>query len=231
MNAALQVSGVKRTFTQGRKSLPVLKGIDLTVKEGEIVGLLGPSGSGKSTLLHIAGLLEKPDGGLVRICGRETGKLSGPERTMIRRHEVGFVYQFHHLLGEFTALENVMMPMRIAGASKNDAHARAQKLLKAVGLADRADHLPSQLSGGEQQRVAIARAMANSPKVILADEPTGNLDEGTADKVMAQLVATIRAEGMAAVVATHNARIAKRFDRSVVLHDGKLRPAALGSGP
>lgn len=224
MSAVLAISGVKRTFTQAGRPLEILKGVSLSLGAGEMVGLLGPSGSGKSTLLHIAGLLERPNDGEVKINGKASSALSSHERTLIRRHEIGFVYQFHHLLGEFTALENVMMPMRIAGFSKAKASIRAKALLKNVGLAERETHLPSQLSGGEQQRVAIARAMANKPKLILADEPTGNLDEATAGRVMGALVKTIRDEGMAALIATHNRDVAARLDRCVGLHDGKLKP-------
>ncbi len=224
MSAVLAISGVTRTFTQAGRPLEILKGVSLSLNAGEMVGLLGPSGSGKSTLLHIAGLLERPNAGEVKINGRASGALSSHERTLVRRHEIGFVYQFHHLLGEFTALENVMMPMRIAGFSKAKASSRARTLLKNVGLAERETHLPSQLSGGEQQRVAIARAMANKPKLILADEPTGNLDEATAGRVMGALVKTIRDEGMAALIATHNRDVAARLDRCVGLHDGKLKP-------
>lgn len=224
MSAVLAILGVKRTFTQAGRPLEILKGVSLSLNAGEMVGLLGPSGSGKSTLLHIAGLLERPNDGEVKINGKASSALSSHERTLIRRHEIGFVYQFHHLLGEFTALENVMMPMRIAGFSKAKASSRARTLLKNVGLAERETHLPSQLSGGEQQRVAIARAMANKPKLILADEPTGNLDEATAGKVMGALVKTIRDEGMAALIATHNRDVAARLDRCVGLHDGKLKP-------
>lgn len=224
MSAVLAISGVKRTFFQAGRPLEILKGVSLSLNAGEMVGLLGPSGSGKSTLLHIAGLLERPNDGEVKINGKASSALSSHERTLIRRHEIGFVYQFHHLLGEFTALENVMMPMRIAGFSKEKASSRAKALLKNVGLAERETHLPSQLSGGEQQRVAIARAMANKPKLILADEPTGNLDEATAKRVMSSLVKTIRDEGMAALIATHNRDVAARLDRCVGLHDGKLKP-------
>lgn len=224
MSAVLAISGVKRTFFQAGRPLEILKGVSLSLNAGEMVGLLGPSGSGKSTLLHIAGLLERPNDGEVKINGKASSALSSHERTLIRRHEIGFVYQFHHLLGEFTALENVMMPMRIAGFSKAKASSRARTLLKNVGLAERETHLPSQLSGGEQQRVAIARAMANKPKLILADEPTGNLDEATAKRVMSSLVKTIRDEGMAALIATHNRDVAARLDRCVGLHDGKLKP-------
>lgn len=222
MSAVLGISGVKRTFTQAGRPLEVLRGVSLSLSPGEMVGLLGPSGSGKSTLLHIAGLLERPNEGEIMVNGRACGALSSNERTLIRRNEIGFVYQFHHLLSEFTALENVMMPMRIAGLSTGKAKKRARELLNNVGLAERETHLPSQLSGGEQQRVAIARAMANKPKVILADEPTGNLDEATAKRVMRALVKTIRSEGMAALIATHNREVAASLDRCVGLHDGKL---------
>lgn len=224
MSAVLAISGVKRTFIQAGRPLEILKGVSLSLKAGEMVGLLGPSGSGKSTLLHIAGLLERANAGEVNINGQASSTLSSHERTLVRRNEIGFVYQFHHLLAEFTALENVMMPMRIAGFSKAKAIGRAKKLLDNIGLSERETHLPSQLSGGEQQRVAIARAMANNPKLILADEPTGNLDEATAKRVMGSLLKTIRREGMAALIATHNLEVAGRFDRCVGLHDGKLNP-------
>jgi len=224
MSAVLAISGVQRTFTQAGRPLEILRGVSLSLNAGEMVGLLGPSGSGKSTLLHIAGLLEHPNAGEVEIDGRASAGLSSHERTLIRRNEIGFVYQFHHLLGEFTALENVMMPMRIAGLSKEKAATRAKDLLKNVGLTERETHLPSQLSGGEQQRVAIARAMANKPKIILADEPTGNLDEATAERVMKALLKTIRGEGTAALIATHNREVAASLDRCVGLHDGKLKP-------
>lgn len=224
MSAVLTISGVKRTFTQAGRPLEILKGVSLSLKAGEMVGLLGPSGSGKSTLLHIAGLLERANAGEVKINGKASSTLSSHERTLVRRNEIGFVYQFHHLLGEFTALENVMMPMRIAGFSKAKAVGRARELLNNIGLSERETHLPSQLSGGEQQRVAIARAMANNPKLILADEPTGNLDEATAERVMSSLVKTIRREGMAALIATHNREVAGSLDRCVGLHDGKLKP-------
>ncbi len=216
------ITGVSRTFTQAGKPLEVLKGVSLSLKAGEMVGLLGASGSGKSTLLHIAGLLERPNAGEVRIDDKPSSKLSSHERTLIRRKDLGFIYQFHHLMGEFRALENVMMPLRIAGHSKEKASRRAKELLKTVGLTERETHLPSQLSGGEQQRVAIARAMANNPKVILADEPTGNLDEATAERVMKALVRTVRGEGVAALIATHNRDVARSLDRCVRLHDGKL---------
>jgi len=222
MSSALRLSGVKRTYIQGTRTIHVLRGIELTLQPGEILGLLGPSGSGKSTLLHIAGLLERPDEGEVRIGDRACSKLADSERTLIRRDALGFIYQFHHLLQEFTALENVTLPMRIAGLDTGKAGGKAAKLLSAMNLKERIDHLPSEMSGGEQQRVAIARALANDPDIILADEPTGNLDEATADVVMDQLVMAVKSHKAAAIVATHNLALAARMDRVVYLHDGHL---------
>lgn len=222
MSAALQLSGVKRSYTQGSRAIHVLRGIELTLKSGEILGLLGPSGSGKSTMLHIAGLLERPDTGEVRINGQACSKLPEVGRTLIRRNSLGFIYQFHHLLQEFTALENVALPLRITGAKAETAEEKASTLLASVKLSERADHLPSQLSGGEQQRVAIARALANDPDIILADEPTGNLDEATADTVMDELIRAVKSRKMAAIVATHNLSLVSRMDRVVYLHDGHL---------
>ncbi len=218
----LAVSGLTRSFTQGGVTIEVLRGIDLVVGPGEIVALLGPSGSGKSTLLQAVGLLEGGFGGSIRIDGVEAAKLDSPGRTRLRRDKIGFVYQFHHLLPDFTAIENVGMPQLIEGASRRDAASRASDLLDALGLAHRLTHRPNQLSGGEQQRVAVARALANRPALILADEPTGNLDEATADVVFAEFLRLVRQEGSAALVATHNERLAARMDRVVRLHEGHL---------
>jgi lipoprotein-releasing system ATP-binding protein len=221
----LELRGVTRTYRSGEETLPVLRGINLSLRAGEIVALVAPSGTGKSTLLHLAGLLEQPDGGKVLIDGRDCGALSDRDRTMIRRDSIGFVYQFHHLMGEFTALENVVLPQMIAGIGRRDAGVRAMALLTAFGLAARANHLPGKLSGGEQQRVAIARALANAPKLLLADEPTGNLDVGTAGVVFEELLAVVRNQGVAALVATHNTDLAARMDRVVTLRDGVVVPA------
>ncbi|MEE8259020.1 MAG: ABC transporter ATP-binding protein [Sphingomonadales bacterium] len=218
----LELHGIERTFHQGGRELKILQGVNLTLKPGEIVGLLGPSGSGKSTVLHIAGLLEGPNAGEVIINGKACSTLAESDRTLMRRNCLGFIYQFHHLMQDFTAQENVMLPLRIMGKSKKVAAKTALALLKSVHLGDRVGHLPSQLSGGEQQRVAIARAMANTPLVVLADEPTGNLDEATADKVMDVFIETARKKQMAALIATHNTTLAKRMDRCLYLHNGKL---------
>ncbi|HVC63727.1 MAG TPA: ABC transporter ATP-binding protein [Acetobacteraceae bacterium] len=217
----LVLRDVRRTYRTEAGDLPVLRGVDLTLQAGEIVALMAPSGAGKSTLLHLAGLLERPDGGSVFIEGRDAGTLPDTARTVIRRDTIGFVYQFHHLLGEFTALENVMLPQMIAGRPRRDAAKRAMALLAVFGLGQRADHLPGKLSGGEQQRVAIARALANAPKVLLADEPTGNLDVHTADVVFEELLATVRRERLAALIATHNPDLAARMDRTIALREGK----------
>jgi lipoprotein-releasing system ATP-binding protein len=221
--AALELTGVKRVFRQGGVELAVLNGIDLTLRPGELVALVGPSGAGKSTLLHLAGLLERPSAGEIRIAGEECGNLSDERRTLLRRSTLGFVYQFHHLLPEFSALENVMIPRMIAGVARGAARDKATALLHRVGLGERLSHRPARLSGGEQQRVAIVRALANDPKVLLADEPTGNLDHTTGDSVMATLIEMTRATGLAALIATHNLDLARRLDRIVVLEDGKLR--------
>ena len=221
-NLPLALRNVRRTFVQGDRRLDVLKGISLELRAGEIVALVGQSGSGKSTLLHIAGLLERPDGGDVVVDGRPAGALGDRDRTALRRRFLGFVYQYHHLLPEFTALENVMLPQMLNGYSRSEAKVRAAELLAMVQLRERADHRPSRMSGGEQQRVAIARAVANAPRVLLADEPTGNLDHGTAEIVFRQLLALVRETGMAALIATHNPELAARMDRVVHLKDGVL---------
>jgi lipoprotein-releasing system ATP-binding protein len=218
----LTLRGVQRTYRTEAGELPVLRGADLTLHAGEIVALMAPSGVGKSTLLHLAGLLEQPDGGSVIVEGRDAGALSDAARTAIRRDTIGFVYQFHHLLGEFTALENVVLPQMIAGTSRAAARKRAGVLLAAFGLQARADHLPGKLSGGEQQRVAIARALANAPKVLLADEPTGNLDVATAGVVFDELLGIVRHQNLAALIATHNPDLAARMDRIVTLRDGRI---------
>lgn len=218
----LSLRDVRRTFQQGDRRLDVLRGITLDLRAGEIVALVGQSGSGKSTLLHIAGLLERPDGGDVLVDGRAAAGQSDRERTTLRRRFLGFVYQYHHLLPEFSALENVMLPQMLNGLSRAEAKLRAAELLAMVHLKDRGDHRPGRLSGGEQQRVAIARAVANAPRVLLADEPTGNLDSETADIVFRQLLALVRETGMAALIATHNHELAARMDRTVHLRDGQL---------
>ena len=218
----LRLERLERAYTQGNRRIDVLKGATARFDPGEAVALLGPSGAGKSTLLHIAGLLERPDAGQVLIGGVDCVALSDTEQTRMRRMEVGFVYQFHHLLPEFSALENVMLPQLILGVERTEAEARAKELLASLGLEERWDHRPSQLSGGEQQRVAIARAVANSPKVLLADEPTGNLDPPTAERVFEQLISLIRRSGVAAVIATHNLELAARMDRTLRLVDGLL---------
>jgi lipoprotein-releasing system ATP-binding protein len=224
--SALELRGVKRVFRQGGVDLTVLNSVDLLLNSGEIVALVGPSGAGKSTMLHVAGLLERPDGGAVLIAGRDCGGLSDEHRTMLRRRALGFVYQFHHLLPEFSALENVMLPQMIAGAPRREARDKAAVLLERVGLAERLSHRPARLSGGEQQRVAIVRALANDPKILLADEPTGNLDHNTATSVMETLIESVRASGLAALIATHNLDLAHRLDRIVALEDGRLRPSS-----
>ena len=221
---ALVLDAVVRRFATAGGALEVLRGASLALAAGEAVALVGPSGAGKSTLLHVAGLLERPDAGAVRIGERDAGSLGDAERTELRRHHLGFVYQYHHLLPEFSALENVVIPQLIAGRSKRDARTRGRELLERVGLAQRVDHRPARLSGGEQQRVAIARAIANAPRVLLADEPTGNLDPDTADGVFVELMRLVRDTGLAALVATHNPEIARRMDRIVRLEHGLLVP-------
>ena len=218
----LAIFGLKRSYLTGAGELPVLRGVDLGVMPGEIVGLVGPSGSGKSSLLHAAGLLEHPDAGRIFIEGQDCSALTDRERTRIRLSKIGFVYQFHHLLPEFSALDNVALPLMIAGVSRKAAQARAAELLGELGLADRVQHQPAQMSGGEQQRVAVARALANSPRLLLADEPTGNLDPTTSTAVFENLYGLARRTGVAAVVATHNLELARHMDRVFALKDGHL---------
>jgi lipoprotein-releasing system ATP-binding protein len=220
--AMLRLERVSRVYRQGEVTLEVFRNLSLEVRPGELVALVGPSGAGKSSLLHMAGLLETPSGGEVLVAGRAASQLSDGERTRLRREFIGFVYQAHHLLPEFTALENVMIPQRIAGIGRGAARARATELLQQMGLALRLEHRPAQLSGGEQQRVAIARALANKPRLLLADEPTGNLDPRTSGGVFDALVNMVRAEGLAALVATHNLELASKMDRALVLREGSL---------
>jgi lipoprotein-releasing system ATP-binding protein len=221
----LATRDLKRSFTQGDVTIEVLRGVDLAIAPGEIVALLGPSGSGKSTLLQAVGLLEGGFKGSIRLRGEEAAELNDEGRTRLRRDLLGFVYQFHHLLPEFNAAENVILPQLVRGADPQAARQRADQLLGALGLSNRLDHRPSKLSGGEQQRVAVARALANKPPLVLADEPTGNLDEHTADTVFGEFLGLVRGEGSAALVATHNERIAAKMDRVVRLHEGRLEPA------
>jgi lipoprotein-releasing system ATP-binding protein len=220
----LRLSGVHRHYGEGETQVRVLEAADLVVESGEMVALVAPSGAGKSTLLHISGLLERPQAGEVEIVGQPTSRLGDRARTLLRRTTVGYVYQFHHLLPEFSALENVAMPQLIAGISAREADARARFLLSVLDVEARAKHRPAELSGGEQQRVAIARAAANHPRVILADEPTGNLDPGTSDLVFAALGSLIREEGAAALIATHNFDLARRADRIVTIRNGLIVP-------
>ncbi len=222
MNEPLALRDVSRAYRSGDDLLQVLAGANLVLAAGEIVALVAPSGTGKSTLLHLAGLLEKPDTGAVLIDGRDSGQLSDTDRTAIRRDRIGFVYQAHHLLAEFTAIENVVLPQMVAGKSRATARARATALLKSFGLGHRLKHLPGKLSGGEKQRVAIARALANAPGVLLADEPTGNLDVGTSGIVFDALIQTVREQGVAALIATHNPDLAARMDRRVTIRDGRI---------
>ncbi|MBT5571253.1 MAG: ABC transporter ATP-binding protein [Alphaproteobacteria bacterium] len=222
---ALELKGVTRTFEQGGRQLSVLREAELALSRGEIIALVGPSGAGKSTLLHIAGLLERPDAGDVVVAGESCANLPEADRTRLRRGSLGFVYQFHHLLPEFSALENVMLPQMIAGVGKSTARERAGELLEMVGLSDRSTHRPGQLSGGEQQRIAIARSVANAPAVLLADEPTGNLDPETAGAVFGQMLNLVRGAGLGALVATHNLELASKMDRTLQLRDGKVKTA------
>jgi len=219
----LELKSVTREYTQGDTTLKIFNGLNFSISAGQIIGLVGQSGSGKSSLLHIAGLLEKPTAGDVFIAGRNCTKLDDTARTKIRRFGVGFIYQFHHLLPEFTALENVVIPQLIAGSSKQAADERAKTLLKKLGLSHRLDHLPSEMSGGEQQRVAICRALANKPLVLLADEPTGNLDPKTSEVVHAEFLHLIQDEGLAALIATHNLELANKMHGVVTLQDGFLK--------
>ncbi len=222
---ALDIRNLRRSFVQGPETIEVLKGVDLAIARGEIVALLGPSGSGKSTLLQAAGLLEGGWSGHMMIDGEVADSLDDRARTALRRDRLGFVYQFHHLLPDFSAEENVMLPQLVAGARRAEAAARARQLLVALGLGARLGHRPSQLSGGEQQRVAVARALANRPALVLADEPTGNLDEDTADRVLAAFLDMVRGHGAAALVATHNRALAARMDRTLRLDHGRVVPA------
>lgn len=218
----LVLRDVRRSFKQGSGTLEVLRGVSLTIGRGELVGLVGPSGCGKSTLLHVAGLLEQADGGEILVSGQNGASLPDDQRSALRRTAMGFVYQYHHLLREFSALENVAVPQMIAGVSRRDATQRATELLTQVGLAQRLQHRPAELSGGEQQRVAIARALANRPQLLLADEPTGNLDERTANEVFGVLLGLVRKEGLGALIATHNSALAGRMDRRLALHEGVI---------
>ena len=220
--AVLELRGVSRSFRQGAGRLEVLREVSLSVWPGEIVALIGPSGAGKSTLLQISGLLEPPTQGEVVVKGEAASRLSDARRTALRRTAIGFVYQYHHLLPEFSAAENVILPQMIAGLSRGKARGRALELLAMVSLGQRAEHRPAQLSGGEQQRVAIARALANGPSLLLADEPTGNLDHNTADGVFAMLVKLVRAVNLGALVATHNLELARQMDRIIAIEDGRL---------
>ena len=218
----VRLADLRRSFSQGGVTIDVLRGVNLEIRPGEIVALLGPSGSGKSTMLQAIGLLEGGFTGLIEIAGTNASALSGDARTTLRRDHLGFVYQFHHLLPDFNAIENVVLPQLVAGTVAGPARERASELLTALGLGHRLEHRPSQLSGGEQQRVAVARALANRPELVLADEPTGNLDEATADKVLEEFLKLVRGEGSAALIATHNERLALRMDRVVRLHEGVL---------
>jgi lipoprotein-releasing system ATP-binding protein len=218
----VELRDVKRSFVQADVVIEVLRGVNLDINANEIVALVGPSGSGKSTLLQAVGLLEGGFEGSIKLDGEETAQLPASGHTRIRRDLLGFVYQFHHLLPDFSALENVVMPQLISGASQKAAEERAETLLRSLGLGERLNHTPSKLSGGEQQRVAVARALANAPKLVLADEPTGNLDEATADLVLAEFIGLVRQEGSAALIATHNERLAAKMDRVVRLHEGVL---------
>lgn len=218
----LELKNLQRSFKQGGQKLDVLKGIDLTIEKGEIVALIGPSGAGKSTLLQIAGLLDQPSKGEIYLNGNKCSKFGDAMRTSLRRDYLGFVYQYHNLLPDFDAAENVMMPLLIAGIKPQMARERAEKLLKRLGLAKRISHRPAELSGGEQQRVAIARALANAPKLLLADEPTGNLDPKTSAVVFAELISIVKETGLSALIATHNLELARQMDRIVTLQDGRL---------
>ena len=222
--AVLRLQGIEKVYKRGEAGeVAVLQGADLVLQKGEVVALVAPSGSGKSTLLHIAGLLDTPDAGTVEIAGEDVTGAGDRQRTLVRRRDLGFVYQFHHLLPEFTALENIVLPQLAEGVREKDAKLPAEKLLDHMGLAGRMEHRPGALSGGEQQRVAIARALANGPKVLLADEPTGNLDPATSDRVFSALMDLVRETGLAALIATHNPDLAAKMDRTITLDGGKLR--------
>jgi len=221
-DSVLSLSGISRIYTQGDNKIDVLKNIDLNVNRGEIISLIGSSGSGKSSLLHIAGLLEQPDAGDITINGVKFSKMKDQDRTISRRHSIGFIYQFHHLLSDFSAIDNIIIPMMIAGQDKSYSQERAMMLLSKLGLEDRKDHLPSQLSGGEQQRVSIARAIANKPDLLLADEPTGNLDSKTADIVFEQFISLVRQENMSVLLATHNIKLSEKSDRVISIQNGEL---------
>ncbi len=221
----LKLDNVRRSFLQGSRTIDVLRGTSLDLRRGETVALVGPSGAGKSTLLQIAGLLENPTSGTVRVDGRDCSRMSDTERTIVRRHNVGFIYQSHRLLPEFSALENIVLPQRIAGRGLMESRARAEELLALLGLENRADHRPSEMSGGEQQRTAFARAIANGPEILLADEPTGNLDQETGERVFQTLIGIVRESGLATLIATHNLELAARMDRVVKLVDGILMEA------
>ena len=226
MAEVLRLENVSRRYREGGGELEIFSGLNMSLEEGEIVALVGQSGAGKSSLLHMAGLLEAPSSGEIHVNGKAVSRLSDQERTLIRRDMIGFVYQAHHLLPEFDAGENVILPQMIAGKSRAEAKAEAGRLLALLGLGKRLTHRPAQLSGGEQQRVAIARAMANKPRILLADEPTGNLDPRTAGGVFDALIASVRAEGLAALIATHNFELAARMDRALLLDEGRLEAAA-----
>ena len=222
-NITLEMTGVNRTYEEAHgKQVVVLREADLKLYAGEMVALVAPSGAGKSTLLHLAGLLEKPDAGVIKIGGRNTINLAEDKRTALRRDDIGFIYQFHHLLAEFTALENLMIPQMLRSVSRENSEKRAMELLDFMGISQRADHHPSELSGGEQQRVAIARAVANQPKLLLAEEPTGNLDPETSDRVFKMLQELVRSTGLSALIATHNHALAREMDRCITLENGKL---------
>ena len=222
-DAALRLAGISKAYNRGKPTeVDVLRGVDLAVARGEVVALVAPSGAGKSTLLHIAGLLDTPDGGRVMLGGKDLSAASEGARTAARRSQIGFVYQFHHLLPEFSALENIVLPQLANAVSRSAAQAQAEALLASVGLRDRALHRPAEMSGGEQQRTAFCRALANSPALLLADEPTGNLDPGTSDQVFAALMDLVRGQGLAALIATHNLDLAARMDRAVRLQEGVL---------
>lgn len=224
-NTVLELRDISRTFHQGGRDIDVLRDVEMSLVPGEIVALVGPSGAGKSTLLHIAGLLEKPDAGVVMVRSEDVSGLADADRTRLRRSALGFVYQFHHLLPEFSALENIILPQMIAGTSRAEARSRACELLDMVGLGERSTHRTAQLSGGEQQRIAIARSLANRPAILLADEPTGNLDSETAAGVFAEMLKLVRGANLAALIATHNHDLAAQMDRTLRLHEGRVELA------